>query len=516
MKNERLLGAAAGVVSAGLGLGLSTLASSWLQQRASPIVAVSESILRLTPGAVDEAVISVAGHNDKPLLLGLTLLGTAVLSAVVGVLAVRSLLAAQAAFVAFGVVVGLAVHARLSGSQSTYFPAVIGTVAGLVALTVLVRRLADADVDEPGLETAYAVAGGGGRTSSRRQFLVWGSGVAVLAVAAGVGGTVLGRGRAAVEAARRGLRLPVRSRPAPPGVRVGVPGVSPWVTSQTRLYRVDTTLAVPQILPADWRLRVHGMVGRPLELSYQDLLDRGLDDAWITLCCVSNPVGGPLIGNALWSGVRLADVLADARPHPSADAVKSTSADGWTSGTPLRALTDGRNAMLALAANGQPLTPEHGFPVRMIVPGLYGYVSATKWVVDLEVTQFGNFSAFWTERGWSPLGPVKTESRIDVPRNGDTLHAGQVPIAGVAWAQHRGIAKVEVRIGSGPWQVARLAADPTIDSWRQWVLQWDATPGTHEIQVRATDDTGYTQTGQLADVIPDGATGWHSIEVQVA
>ncbi len=303
--------------------------------------------------------------------------------------------------------------------------------------------------------------------------------------------------------------------PTPKGAQLDVKGIEPWLTTQDRFYRIDTALSVPQILPEDWELRIHGLVDNELTLTYRDLLDRGLDDAWITLCCVSNQVGGDLISNAHWSGVLIADVLADAGVHDDADAILSTSEDGWTCGTPLAAVTDGRNALLAMAMNGEPLTPEHGFPVRMVVPGLYGYVSATKWVVDLEVTRFSDFSAFWTDRGWSEEGPIKTQSRIDVPKSGADVVAGEVVVAGIAWAQHTGIAKVEISVDGGEWAEALLAADPSIDTWRQWSYRWAATTGEHEISVRATDKGGYVQTGELADVVPDGATGWHTVTVNV-
>jgi DMSO/TMAO reductase YedYZ molybdopterin-dependent catalytic subunit len=340
--------------------------------------------------------------------------------------------------------------------------------------------------------------------------------VGVSALAVGAFGRVLAHGREKVEAARARLAARFGGLPAAPaGVSTGVDGVAPWVTPVSSFYRVDTSLAVPLVVPEEWTLHIHGMVDREVTLTYADLLRRGLTEDWITLCCVSNPVGGHLIGNAWWSGVRIAPILAEAGPRPGADAVLSRSVDGWTAGTPLSALTDGRNALFALAMNGQPLTPEHGFPVRMIVPGLYGYVSATKWVTDIEVTRFGDFSAFWTERGWSPLGPIKTESRIDVPRNGASLPVGKVMVAGVAWAQHRGIHQVEVRIDSGPWHRCRLAADPTIDSWRQWVYEWQATPGNHDIRVRAHDAKGQVQSPLEAPPAPDGATGIHVVNVRV-
>ncbi len=350
---------------------------------------------------------------------------------------------------------------------------------------------------------------------SRRDFVFRAGLVTLGAVTVGVSGRLLGAGRRAVESARSVLALPVTTGRIHEEYSVGVPGVARWRTPNDVFYRIDTALSVPVVLPHEWRLRVHGLVERELDLRYRDLLDRGLVHAWITLCCVSNEVGGPLISNAWWSGVPIADLLAEAGVDPSADAVLSTSADGWTCGTPLTALTDGRPALLAVAMNGVPLPVEHGFPVRMVVPGLYGYVSATKWVVELRVSRFADITAYWTERGWSARGPVKTQSRIDTPRDGATVAQGSVAVAGVAWAQHRGIQQVEVRVDDGPWQTARLAAVPGVDTWRQWVLDWTATPGEHTLAVRATDRTGATQTGRRQGVLPDGATGWHTIAVTV-
>jgi DMSO/TMAO reductase YedYZ molybdopterin-dependent catalytic subunit len=504
-------GALLGVVAAGSGLAVSELISGLLHQRVSPVGAVAESIIRLTPGAVIERVISLVGHNDKPILIAATLLGLLIVSAAVGVLAMRSLLAAELAFVAMGVVLVMAVKDRLTPSQSTYIPAFVGVGAAIVLLATLcgpARRAADpppvaaAPMQEPG--------------HSRRAFLQVAALVAVGAVLVGGTGRVLAHTRAALDAARRKLKLPVSAPAGPDGVDLGLKGVVPWVTDQENFYRIDTALAIPQILPDKWGLRIHGMVDQEIELTYQELLDRGLTEAWLTLCCVSNEVGGDLISNAWFSGVLISGILADAGIQEGADAVLSTSDDGWTCGTPLAVLTDERNAMLAIAMNGEPLTPEHGFPVRMVVPGLFGYVSATKWVVDMEVTRFSDFSAFWTQRGWSAQGPVKTESRIDVPNSGSTVSAGQVAIGGIAWAQHTGIAKVEVRVDDADWVEATLGTDPSIDTWRQWSYVWDAESGDHQIQVRATDESGYTQTGDEVGVIPDGATGWHTIDVSVS
>ena len=239
-------------------------------------------------------------------------------------------------------------------------------------------------------------------------------------------------------------------------------------------------------------------------------MDRQFTEAWITLNCVSNPVGGDLIGNAWWSGVRLADILAEAGPQEGADAVLQTSEDGWTCGTPLAALTDDRNAMLAVAMNGTPLPIEHGFPVRTIVPGLYGYVSACKWVVEMEVTSFDEISAYWTDRGWGEMGPVKLASRIDVPSSGADVPSGAVSFGGVAWAQHTGIQGVEFSVDGEGWTDAEIAGAPNDDTWVQWKAVAQVEEGDHTVRVRAIDKDGQVQTGVEQDVLPDGATGWHA------
>ncbi len=506
-------GALAGVVAAGAGLAVSELVSGFAHLRVSPVEAVAESIIRLTPGSVIEFVISHVGHDDKPLVIGSTLVGVAIVSALAGILALRSKPAAEAVFVVMGVVLLAAVHSRLPSGTTRYLPALSGVLVAMLMLSILTDRASAASTsrrDADGQPVPAAT-----QALSRRSFLRLSGAVAVSAVVVGVAGRALAHGRAQVEAARAALARRFRPPPAVAGVAVGVDGVSPWVTPVESFYRVDTSLSVPLVVPDHWQVRIHGLVDKEITLTYDELLARGLTEDWMTLCCVSNPVGGNLIGNAYWAGVRIAPILAEAGVRPGADAVLSRSVDGWTAGTPLEALTDGRNALFAVAMNGQPLTPEHGFPVRMVVPGLYGYVSGTKWVVDLEVTRFDDFSAFWTQRGWSPQGPVKTQSRIDVPRGSSNLKVGTVMVAGVAWAQHRGIRRVEVQVDNGPWQDCRIAADPTIDSWRQWAYAWQATSGTHTLRVRATDDTGATQTGAVADVLPDGATGWDTIQVTV-
>jgi DMSO/TMAO reductase YedYZ molybdopterin-dependent catalytic subunit len=329
---------------------------------------------------------------------------------------------------------------------------------------------------------------------------------------------VTGR-RSSVAASRAAVRLPEPVSPAAPlarGTDLRLPGLTPFRTPNDGFYRVDTALVVPQVATEDWRLRVHGMVRTEVELDFATLLRRDLVERDVTLTCVSNEVGGPYAGNARWLGAPLADLLAEAGVDPRADMLLSTSVDGMTIGTPTAAVTDGRDALLAVGMNGEPLPAEHGFPVRMVVPGLYGYVSATKWVVDLELTRFADAEAYWTERGWAEKGPVRTMSRIDTPRPFARVQPGRVAVAGVAWAQHRGIARVEVRVDEGPWKRARLAPVPSADTWRQWVWRWDARPGTHTIEVRATDADGVTQTARRADPFPAGATGWHSTTVTVA
>ena len=309
---------------------------------------------------------------------------------------------------------------------------------------------------------------------------------------------------------------PVAPTPAPPAdPALDVPGIAAYRTPNDSFYRVDTALFVPAVEAATWSLRVHGMVDREITLDYEALLARAMIERDVTLACVSNEIGGPYVGNATWIGAPLADLLDEAGVRPGATQLVSRSVDGFTIGTPTAVVTDGRDAMLAVAMNGEPLPLEHGFPVRIVVPGLYGYVSATKWLVDLELTTLEAFDAYWIVRGWAKEAPVKTQSRIDTPKAGATIDAGPVPVAGVAWAQHRGIDRVEVRVDGGDWVEARLGLRGSIDTWRQWVYAWDATPGRHVLSVRATDGDDATQTADRAAPFPSGATGYHEISVEV-
>jgi DMSO/TMAO reductase YedYZ molybdopterin-dependent catalytic subunit len=352
---------------------------------------------------------------------------------------------------------------------------------------------------------------------ARRSFLAAGVVTAGIATAAGLAGRLLSE-RTSVASARSTLKIPKPSAPGPvlpPGVNLDIPGLSPFITSNNDFYRVDTAIVLPQVDPSSWQLRIHGMVSREITITFDELLRRPLIEDYVTLCCVSNPVGGPYIGNALWLGTSLASLLRQAGIKAGADQLLCTSVDGFTSGTPVQTVMDGRDALLAVAMNGQPLPVAHGFPVRMVVPGLYGYVSATKWVTDINVTTFAANVAYWSHQGWSQQAPIKTESRIDVPNGTGQISPGRTAVAGVAWAQHKGIEAVEVRVDRGPWNQARLAAVPDLDTWRQWVWEWDATSGNHLIEARATDKTGYTQTAAQAQVEPNGATGYPSVAVTV-
>jgi DMSO/TMAO reductase YedYZ molybdopterin-dependent catalytic subunit len=354
-----------------------------------------------------------------------------------------------------------------------------------------------------------------GGIDRRRFFLTGATGVAA-ALVAGSAGRVFAR-RFEADASRAAVRLPSTAAiPEPPaGTNLRVPGLSPFITPNEDFYRVDTALLVPAVKAEGWQLRVHGMVERELTLTFDQLMARPLVARDITLACVSNEVGGEYVGNARWLGALLKEILEDAGVDPLADQLVSRSVDGFTAGTPTSVVMDGRDALLAIAMNGEPLPLDHGFPVRMVVPGLYGYVSATKWLVDIELTTFDAFDAYWIRRGWAQQAPIKTQSRIDTPRPEARARAGTVPVAGVAWAQHRGIAAVELRVDGGPWIPAELSVEDTVDTWRQWLVRWDATAGEHELQVRATDQTGMVQSEEHAPPFPDGATGYHSVKVQV-
>jgi len=543
-----------GLITAAVALGVGQLVAGLTGSAGSPVIAVGSATIDFTPPPVKDFAISTFGSHDKTALVSGILVLLAVFAALIGVAAVRRFrygVVGLAIFTAIGLIAAL--------TRPTATPA-----DALLTLALLVRaahegaaaRAAAAAAPlpaplanpgpaapEPGGEAADpgaswvpgraavpgepAVPSGGAHRapparaevpeSGRRSFLTVSAVAVVAAGASGLAGRVLAE-RSSVSQARAAIRLPPpvkRAPPLPQGADLHIRGLSPFVTPDNSFYRVDTALVLPQVSPSSWQLRIHGMVAHEVTLTFDDLLKLPMLEDWITLCCVSNPVGGPYIGNARWLGASLSRLLRAAGIRSGAEQLLCTSVDGFTSGTPVQTVMDGRDALLAVAMNGAPLPVAHGFPARLVVPGLYGYVSACKWVTDIKVTTFAGEFAYWATRGWSQRAPIKTESRIDVPNGSSTVRAGRTPVAGVAWAQHKGVEAVEVRVDRGGWHQARLAAVPGIDTWRQWVWEWDATPGNHVIEARATDATGYTQTAALAPPPPNGATGYPTVNVTV-
>jgi len=498
VKSTRRTLALAGVLTGVAGLVTSQAAVWALSAKNGPVVAVGSAVRDLTPGGLAVELVHLVGHLDKPLLIAGTIVIFLLICSWAGTQAVRRRWVPDLVYFALAAI-GLAAVARLDNSTMA---SGLGVVVGLVTWLVVHRVLT-----APLLATESTVS-----DESRRTFLRRVGAVTLGVAAVGALGAFTSRSRRRVEQARKLLRLRITGNTEPAGASLDIAGIEPWRSPNDDFYVIHTALTEPAITPGEWRLRVHGMVDQEMEISYDDLVRRQFTEDWITLCCVSNEVGGDLIGNAYWSGVLIRDILAEAGVLEGADAVLQTSDDGWNCGTPLAALTDDRNAMLALAMNGKPLPIEHGFPVRMVVPGLYGFVSATKWLVDLEVTRFDKFEAYWTRRGWSAEGPVLTQSRIDVPRDGGRAKAGKVRIGGSAWAQQTGIEHVEYQVDGGDWTRATLGKVPSLDTWVQWTGEIEVDSGRHNLVVRATDKSGYTQTPVRTDVVPSGATGWHGIE----
>ncbi len=513
LKNPTTLAALAGMVSAAVVLAVAELVGAFFTARATPLFALGSTFIDFTPSWLKDFAIATFGTNDKAALfvgMGLTI---AVLAGVLGVVAYRRWALGVLGVLFMGAVILASVLTRAGVGPDDALPSLVGTLAGLAALRFLIVPLRKMTV-RPG---SADVAGDGSGTSRRRFFAAAGITAAAAGIAA-TGGRILSAARSNIAQARDALQLPAPARPAaavPAGVQSPVPGVAPWVTPNGEFYRIDTALSVPEINADEWELRVHGLVEDEVRLTFQELLDAELIESHVTLTCVSNPVGGNLAGNAKWLGLPIRDVLKRAKPKDGADMVLSTSIDGFSASTPLEVLLDDRDAMLAIGMNDEPLPLEHGYPVRMVVPGLYGFVSATKWVVDLEVTRFADSRAYWTERGWSERGPIKTMARVDVPKSFAKVPAGKVAVGGTAWAQTRGITKVEIQIDNGDWVAAELSTEASLVTWRQWSYQWDATPGPHYIKVRATDGSGEVQTDQRADPVPDGASGWQSVMVTV-
>ncbi len=495
----------AGLAAAAISLGVTQFAAAFFSPAADARTAVGSTVIDLTPGPVKEWAIQTFGTADKTFLTVMVLVVIAVVAAVSAIWERSRIPLGSIAIGVLGLLGCLAVLSRTGARPADVIPTVLGTVCGIAVLRLLtsakIREPDPADTPEPGRRRSLMTLGflGAGALS-------------------GVLGNVLTRQRRSVAGDRDSFALPQAASPAPPVPPDAQPagtGLPSFITPNDEFYRIDTALSVPQVSRTDWKLRIHGMVDKEITYTFSDLEQFEVLQRAVTLTCVSNPVGGNLISNAMWTGYRVRDLLQRSGVSPDADMVLSTSVDGFTVGTPVQALTDDRDSLLAIGMNGVPLPVEHGYPARLVVPGLYGFVSATKWVVDLELTRFDRAEAYWTNLGWSAQAPIKTGSRIDVPRSGARVSAGPVTVGGVAWAQHRGIKAVEVRIDDGPWQPATLGAGYSNDTWRLWTYEWQATPGSHTLTARATDNTGEPQTGDVSPPAPDGATGWPSISVQV-
>ncbi|MGI8793924.1 MAG: molybdopterin-dependent oxidoreductase [Acidimicrobiales bacterium] len=508
---------AIGVSAGAVALGFGELFAGIAGTPKSPLAVVGGRVVDGAPKVVRDVAIDWFGTRDKAVLLaGIVAVGL-VLAAGVGLLARRRLELGLAALAGFGAIgVAAALVEPSAGAAAVAAPALAGVV-GIASLWFLTAVLLPLPHEVPEPESDPSIGGAATGEVSRRRFLALTGGAAALAVSAGAVGRLLqSQGRAA--ASRLAVLLPIprrRPAPVPPGAELGLNGLSPVITPNRSFYRIDTSLFVPQVTTEGWSLRIHGMVDREIRLSYDDLLARDLVEVDITLACVSNEVGGGLVGNARWLGAPLSQLLDEAGVQRGADQIVGRSVDNFTAGFPVGAVDDERPAIVAVGMNGEPLPLRHGFPARLVVAGLYGYVSATKWLAEIELTRFDRFDAYWIRRGWAEQAPVKTMARIDTPRSSRGLVAGSLPVAGVAWAPTRGIAGVDVQVDDGPWEAAQLAEAISDETWRQWVFEWQATPGKHRLRARATDGEGTTQTEERAEPFPDGATGWHSVIVDV-
>jgi DMSO/TMAO reductase YedYZ molybdopterin-dependent catalytic subunit len=503
---SRPAAALSGLVAGGLGLGFAELVAGLLPGAASPVLAIGSLLIALQPPNAKQFVVDLFGTNDKLVLSLVVLAGALVLSALLGLLARRRMGWAQAGFVALGVL------ALFAAARDPLFDLVLSGLAGIISVAIStftlprLLRLAASHSAEPRM-----------LDFDRRRFL--GSSVALAGAALGSGviGRVLLENRATASAAVPGVpNASATAAPLPTGAELSVDGITPLVVRNPDFYRIDTSLLTPRLDVADWRLTVDGMVDRPFTIDYAQLLAMPLVESYVTIACVSNEVGGNLVGNALWRGVRLRELLERAGIQDGATQVVGRSFDGWTAGFPTAWLDPpDREALVAVAMNGEPLPPEHGYPARLIVPGLYGYVSATKWLTNIQLTTLEDFDGYWVPLGWAKEAPILTQSRIDVPRGGASLAAGPQPIAGVAWAVDRGVSAVEVQVDDGAWEPAELSTPISDATWVQWVHRWEATAGEHTLRVRATDGNGEVQTDRVTRPPPDGARGHHTIRVTV-
>lgn len=511
----RTRGALAGVAATLLLLGSADALARLLGASTSPLTAVGLLVIRVLPTELVKLAIALFGEADKiVLILTVGVAGLAIGGLIGGILCTRPRIALLT-FTAAEAVLLLLVGLRPEAGTLDFVAALAGSVLGALAFALLLGAVRVPGRTGDGTDSTPSGRGDAPSLGRRGFFLLAGASAVVGAVGIAAGRTVVAVGRGAAEAARRFV-LPtpaVRAPAVPEGAEVGVDGVAPFTTAQADLYRIDTALVPPSVDPDAWELRVDGLVEEPFTLTFDELLAMRLEEHRITLTCVSNPVGGDLLGTGTWTGVPVRTLLARAKPLPEADMVLSHSIDGFTASTPLEAMTDERASLVAVGMNGEPLTPEHGYPVRLIVPGLYGFVSATKWVTRIEVTRFDRAEAYWTQRGWDAEAPILVASRIDVPRGLDSVAAGEVVVAGSAWAQGAGVKAVQVRLDDGEWTEADLGTEANTDTWRQWrVALPDVKPGRHAVTVRAVDQDGTVQTEERSDPIPNASTGHHRVE----
>ncbi|WP_420481468.1 molybdopterin-dependent oxidoreductase [Arthrobacter jiangjiafuii] len=566
--------ALAGILAAATVLAVAELAGAFFTARARPLLALGSTFIDFTPLWLKNFAVETFGTNDKAALFAGMAVTITVLAALAGILARRRWALGVSAVLIMGAVIVACVLTRAGATVLDAGPTLLGTAVGIGVLHGLILRIPAPDSPPPvavpeqqvdsGSRSAGApaaepanrpVSAGDGQNDGgagvaigspspahrpgvtpeqdidpradlpagfrpgRRGFFAAAGLTVVLAAAAATGGRAIAAARNATSTFRASLTLPAAADPAPPlpaGLQSPVPGVTPWLTPNADFYRIDTALSVPEVDAETWELRIHGMVEEEIRLSFAELLDADLVERHLTLTCVSNPLGGDLAGTAKWLGLPVRELLARARPSAGADMVLSTSIDGFSASTPLEVLQDDRDALLAVGMNGEPLPPEHGYPVRMVVPGLYGFVSATKWIIDMEVTRFDAHRAYWTDRGWAEQAPVKTMARVEVPASFARVPAGPVDIGGTAWSQQRGITGVEVRIDDGDWQPAVLAAEASVDTWRQFSFRTAALDvGNHTVRARAADPRDGVQTDARADTVPDGASGWQSVQFMV-
>jgi DMSO/TMAO reductase YedYZ molybdopterin-dependent catalytic subunit len=501
--------ALAGLVAAGAALAVGELVAALTAATPSPLIAVGTAVIDLAPPGSKELVVALFGTNDKPVLNLVVALAVLAAGAGIGIVARRSMLAASLLVVGLVGVGALAALRDPTGS-ATYvlLSAALQAGAGLLVLELL-------------MGAARPLPAPGAADAGRRRFLVRAGGLGALSLAGyGVGRAMLDSRAAATASAE--LDVPDAVDPAPsiaPDNAFDVDGLTPLVTPNDEFYRIDTALITPAVDAETWSLRVHGMVDRDVTLTFAQLVELPLVERYVTIACVSNEVGGDLVGNALWTGIRLTDVLDLAGVQPGATQIVPRSVDGWAAGFPTEWVTDPgrpRDALIAVRMNGEPLPAAHGFPARLIVPGLYGYVSATKWLKEIELTTWEAFDSYWVPRGWAKEAPVLTQSRIDLPRRDALVREGDtVQVAGVAWAMDRGVSRVEVQVDDGAWQPATVAGPLGPQTWVQWRFAWPAVVGRHTFRVRATDGDGVVQEERVTPPDPDGARGYHQVSVQV-